>query len=316
MGARADRPPARAAAERLRRRAAARGTRAPRRPRLGAGRAACPGGGPARATDPEPGEPRAGRLAPQRRRRARRRRAAQPGLVLESVRGLAGADPAGGGSTCGARRDRIRVLPARDLRAARGPAGAHLGRSRRGRRGVHAHGQDDRAAAAPLRAVRRVRDRAQEPRRARARRPGARGGRGRRGRGRGRAPAVRGRAGPRGAHAARPRRRRRAAGALRRRAGVRAAVAARGLRADRAGGDGLRHAGRRRARGRAAGDLRRRRPARRARAGGAARRAGRPARPTTPSGERLRAAGLARAAAFSWARTAGEVDELLQRLSR
>ena len=179
-------------------------------------------------------------------------------------------------------RDRVGVLARGARRAARRRPGAGVGRAGRGRRALHAgRGRGRRAprarAGAAVRALRGLPHGAQEPRRARARGAGARGRR-RRARGRGRAPAaVRGRAGPRRAAAARPRRRRAAARPLRGRRGVRAAVALRGLRAAGAGGDGGRHARARHDRRRAARDLRRRRAARRG-----------------PGGVRDRAAGAAR----------------------
>ena len=130
--------------------------------------------------------------------------------------------------------------------------------------------------------------------------------------GRGRPPAaVRPRGGARCAAPARSRRRRAAARPLRRRRGVRAALPLRGLRPAGAGGDGERGAGRGRcAPGRCPRPVAARlcspSPTREAFAAALGALLRDPA-----ERERLRAAGLARAAAFSWDATAYAVDALL-----
>ena len=220
----------------------------------------------------------------------RRGRAAPSRLVLARLRRLAAADAAGPGPSRAARRDRIRVLARRARRVARPGARARLGDRRRGRARVHprrrrrAGARREHGLERALRSLRRVADRAQEPRRARPRR-GAAGRRWNRGRRRRRPPAAV-----------------RARGRARRRCGSSARSPTRLLPGLYAGaeafvlpsfyegfglcgarGDGVRRPGRRRRRRRAARDRRRRRaPGRRPRPAGSGPRSS-TSSPTPPS---------------------------------
>ena len=217
-----------------------------------------------------------------------------------------------------ARHHGLGVLARRADRAARARAGARQRRARRGRPRLLARRPTRERARAALGLERPyvlcVASHTARKNLA-ALVPAARGARrrGDRRRRRRRPPApVRRRGRARRAAAARPRPRPAAAGALRRRRGVRAPVALRGLRAAGAGGDGGRDAGRGR---------RRRRAARR--------RAAAPRGSSPPEGDafrdallallgdgaeraRLRAAGLARARAFTWDATARAVDAVVR----
>ena len=132
------------------------------------GSRACSPSRAARRRAAVPGQSCAARVPAQRRRDPRRRGAAPSRVVLARLRGLAAAAAAGPGPSRAARRDRIRVLARRARRAAGPGAPSASPWSPVGSRGASPPAADPGRRAptrleAPLRPVRRLADRAQEP---------------------------------------------------------------------------------------------------------------------------------------------------------
>ena len=142
---------------------AAAAARAPRGARVGAGRPARPRRAARRVRAAVPGQPRAGRPSARRGRPPRRGRAPPSRLVLRrAYAALAAPPPARRRASCAARRDGIRVLAARALRApaARRPSGSRscrAGSARRSRRRTRRPRR--RPGARPAQALRPLRRR-------------------------------------------------------------------------------------------------------------------------------------------------------------
>ena len=124
-----------------------------------------------------PGQPRAAGVPAQRRRDPRRRRAAPSRVVLAGLRGLAAARPPGPGPSRAARRDRIRVLARRARRtccslppervsviAGRRRPRLHAGRRRRARPRARSASPARTSSASPPRPRARTWRRSSRPR--------------------------------------------------------------------------------------------------------------------------------------------------------